>query len=108
MEGTSVCRGEATNGQTCTSENQHHCQIKFELMHKKDALVEFDVFVKTWGVEKAIECLTKDGDALLTFYDFPAEHWKHLRTTNVIESSFATVCHRTVRSKLRDVFSTRP
>jgi hypothetical protein len=45
------------------------------------------------------ECLIKDRDALLAFYDFPAEHWKHLRTTNVIESSFATVRHRTVRSK---------
>src|SRR5262249_4649307 len=49
--------------------------------------------------DKAVECLTKDRDALLGFYDFPAEHWKHLRTTNVIESSFATVRHRTVRSK---------
>jgi putative transposase len=46
-----------------------------------------------------LECLIKDRDALLAFYDFPAEHWKHLRTTNVIESSFATVRHRTVRSK---------
>ena len=54
-----------------------------------------------WGVkyDKAVECLVKDRDALLAFYDFPAEHWKHLRTTNVIESSFATVRHRTVRSK---------
>jgi len=43
--------------------------------------------------------LTKDCDALLAFYDFPAEHWKHLRTTNVIESAFATVRHRTVRAK---------
>jgi putative transposase len=43
--------------------------------------------------------LVKDRDALLAFYDFPAEHWKDLRTTNVIESSFATVRHRTVRSK---------
>jgi hypothetical protein len=43
--------------------------------------------------------LSKDRDALLAFYDFSAEHWKHLRTTNVIESSFATVRHRTVRSK---------
>jgi hypothetical protein len=43
--------------------------------------------------------LIKDRDALLAFYDFPAEHWKHLRTTNVIESSFARVRHRTVRSK---------
>ena len=44
-------------------------------------------------------CLTKDRDVLLAFYDFPAEHWKHLRTSNPIESSFATVRHRTVRSK---------
>ena len=48
--------------------------------------------------DKAVECLVKDRDALLAFYDFPAEHWKHLRTTNVIESSFATVRHR-MRSK---------
>ena len=68
---------------------------------KKDALAAFDVFVETWGVkyEKAVECLVKDRDALLAFYDFPAEHWKHLRTTNVIESAFATVRHRTVRAK---------
>src|SRR5215475_758124 len=68
---------------------------------KEDALVAFDVFVETWGAkyDKAVGCLTKDREALLAFYDFPAEHWKHLRTTNVIESSFATVRHRTVRSK---------
>jgi putative transposase len=68
---------------------------------KKDALAAFDAFVESWGVKyhKAVECLIKDRDALLTFYDFPAEHWKHLRTTNVIESSFATVRHRAVRSK---------
>ena len=68
---------------------------------KKDALAAFDAFVETWGVkyDKPVECLIKDRDALLTFYDFPAEHWKHLRTTNVIESSFATVRHRTVCSK---------
>ena len=68
---------------------------------KTDALAAFDAFVETWGVkyDKAVECLIKDRDALLGFYDFPAEHWKHLRTTNVIESSFATVRPRTVRSK---------
>jgi putative transposase len=68
---------------------------------KKDALAAFDTFVEIWGVkyDKAVECLIKDRDALLAFYDFPAEHWKHLRTTNVIESSFATIRHRTVRSK---------
>ena len=43
--------------------------------------------------------LTKDQGALLAFYDFPAEHWQHIRTTNPIESVFATVRHRTVRSK---------
>ena len=49
--------------------------------------------------EKAVTCLTKDGDALLTFYDFPAEHWDHLRTSNPIESVFATVRHPTVRTR---------
>jgi transposase-like protein len=65
------------------------------------ALAAFDAVVETWGVkyDKAVECLIKDREALLAFYDFPAEHWKHLRTTNVIESSFATIRHRTVRSK---------
>jgi transposase-like protein len=68
---------------------------------KNDALIAFDAFVENWGIkyDKAVDCLIKDRDALLAFYDFPAEHWKHLRTTNVIESSFATVRHRTVRSK---------
>src|SRR5829696_9202143 len=53
---------------------------------KKDALVAFDAFIEIWGVkyDKAVKCLIKDRDALLAFYDFPAEHWKHLRTTNVI------------------------
>src|SRR5580700_5017574 len=68
---------------------------------KKDALSAFDAFVETYQVkyERAVDCLTKDRDALLAFYDFPAEHWKHLRTTNPIESTFATVRHRTIRSK---------
>src|SRR4051794_18888386 len=59
---------------------------------KKEALMAFDGCVKTWRVkyEKAVECLIKDRDKLLAFYDFPAEHWKHL---NVIESSFATIRH---------------
>ncbi len=49
--------------------------------------------------ERGVACLTKDTEALLTFYDFPAEHWDHLRTSNPIESVFATVRHRTVRTK---------
>ncbi len=60
----------------------------------KEAAEEgIDRFAADYGVkyEKAVECLQKDRTALLTFFDFPAEHWKHLRTTNVIESPFATV-----------------
>jgi len=48
---------------------------------------------------QAVECLNKDRDVLLTFYDFPAEHWVHLRTTNPIESTFATVRLRTAKTK---------
>lgn len=60
-----------------------------------------DLFAQKYGAkyDKAVECLTKDRQALLAFYDFPAEHWSHLRTTNPIESVFATVRHRTVRTK---------
>jgi putative transposase len=60
-----------------------------------------NVFVEKYGAKypRAAECLTKDQDALLAFYDFPAEHWDHLRTSNPIESVFATVRHRTVRTK---------
>ncbi len=49
--------------------------------------------------DKAATCLAKDREALLAFYDFPAEHWKHIRTSNPIESTFATVRHRTTRAK---------
>jgi putative transposase len=58
-------------------------------------------FAEKYGAkyEKAVTCLVKDRDVLLTFYDLPAEHWDHLRTSNPIESVFATVRHRTTRSK---------
>ena len=61
----------------------------------------FDLFVASYEAKypKAVECLVKDRDVLLTFYDFPAEHWVHLRTTNPIESTFATVRLRTARTK---------
>jgi transposase-like protein len=88
-------------GQRCWVQVKCALQEIWVAETKKDALAAFDVFAETWGVkyDKAVECLVKDRDALLAFYDFPAEHWKHLRTTTVIESSFATVRHRTVRSK---------
>ena len=68
---------------------------------KAAAEVAFDAFIESYQLkyEKAAECLNKDRDPLLTFYDFPAEHWKHLRTSNPVESTFATVRHRTIRSK---------
>ena len=67
----------------------------------KDAEAAFEAFIAAYQLkyEKAAECLAKDRQALLAFYDFPAEHWKHLRTSNPIESTFATVRHRTIRSK---------
>ena len=67
----------------------------------KDAEAAFDAFIAAYQLkyDKAAECLAKDRQALLAFYDFPAEHWKHLRTSNPIESTFATVRHRTTRSK---------
>ena len=59
------------------------------------------LFAEKYGAkyERAVTCLVKDRDALLTFHDFPAEHWDHLRTANPIESVFATVRHRTVRTR---------
>jgi putative transposase len=68
---------------------------------KDDAVTAFDLFVETYGVkyERAVKKLTKDKDVLFTFYDFPAEHWKHIRTTNPIESVFATVRNRTRKTK---------
>jgi len=72
---------------------------------KDEAEKHFDDFIKICEAKypKATECLKKDRDALLTFYDFPAEHWRHIRTTNPIESTFSTVRLRT--AKVRSCFS---
>lgn len=68
---------------------------------QEDANKAFDAFLETYQAKypKATECLAKDRDVLLTFYDFPAEHWRHLRTTNPIESTFATIRLRHRRTK---------
>ncbi len=68
---------------------------------RHDAEKAFDRFLAKYQTkyDKAADCLAKDRDALLAFYDFPAEHWKHIRTGNPIESTFATVRHRTKRAK---------
>ena len=73
----------------------HHAETKAA------ALLAIKVFTEKYEVKygAAVACLTKDAEALLTFFDFPAEHWDHLRTSNPIESVFATVRHRTVRTK---------
>ncbi len=68
---------------------------------KEDANKAFDLFVTTYEPKypKAVECLVKDSDELMTFFDFPAKHWQSIRTTNPIESAFATIRHRTKRTK---------
>jgi transposase-like protein len=72
---------------------------------KDDAQRHFYDFIRVYGAKypKAAECLEKDREQLLTFYDFPAEHWRHIHTTNPIESTFATVRLRT--DKVRGCFS---
>lgn len=68
---------------------------------RETAEAAFDLFVKTYEDKypATVQCLLKDQDELLAFYDFPAAHWKSIRTTNPIESTFATIRHRTKRSK---------
>ncbi len=68
---------------------------------KEDALKAYDDFIALYQAKypKACECLEKDKDVLFTFYDFPAAHWRHIRTTNPIESTFGTVRHRTRQTK---------
>lgn len=69
--------------------------------NRADAEKAFDNFLSNYEAKypKAAECLGKDRQALLTFYDFPAEHWIHIRTTNPIESTFATVRLRTAKTR---------
>jgi len=73
----------------------------------KEAEKNFDMFIELYGTKypKAAECLDKDRDVLLKFYSYPAEHWRHIRTTNPIESTFATVRLRT--AKVRNCFSSQ-
>jgi transposase-like protein len=75
--------------------------------NKEEAEKSFDAFIDIYEAKypKAVDCLKKDRDVLLTFYDFPAEHWRHIRTTNPIESTFATVKLRT--AKVRGCFSAK-
>ena len=83
------------------SKAKGHLQDIWMADTRSDAEKAFDFFQEAYGAkyDKAVECLTKDRERLLTFYDFPAEHWKHIRTTNPIESTFATVRLRTTKTK---------
>ncbi len=78
-----------------------HLQDIWMAETKAEADQAFNFFIQAYGVKyhKAVESLVKDRDRLLTFYDFPAAHWKHIRTTNPIESTFATVRLRTAKTK---------
>jgi putative transposase len=73
----------------------------YEAENREGAEKAFDRFLAKYGAkhDKAAACLAKDREALLAFYDFPAEHWKHVRTSNPIESTFATVRLRTATTK---------
>ena len=73
----------------------------YEAENRDAAERAFDRFIAKYGAkyDKAVACLTKDRELLLTFYDFPAEHWKHVRTTNPVESTSATVRLRTDKTK---------
>lgn len=87
--------------QSVQAKAKGHLHDIWQAETRAEAEVAFDVFVETYGVkwDKAVDKLVKDRAALLTFYDYPAEHWKHIRTSNPIESTFATVRHRTKRTK---------
>jgi putative transposase len=68
---------------------------------REDAQKAFDLFIEIYEPKypKAAVCLHKDRTELMAFYDFPAQHWQSIRTSNPIESTFATIRHRTKRSK---------
>lgn len=86
---------------TLQSKAKASLQAIFMAATRADAIGAFGQFVRTYGAKypKAVEKLVQDKDSLLAFYDFPSEHWLHIRTTNSIESTFATVRHRTTRSR---------
>ena len=91
-----------------------HLQDIWMAETKTGAAAAFDFFIQAYGAkyDRAAGKLSKDKDVLLSFYDFPAEHWKHIRTSNPIESTFATVRHRTKKTKgclsRKTALATRP
>jgi transposase-like protein len=83
------------------SKAKEHIKDMYMAPTREDALEAYDHFVNTYKDKypNAVKCLVKDKDVLFTFYDFPAANWNHIRTTNPIESTFATVRLRTKKTK---------
>ena len=101
------CRVHKTANVTGAMPKSLHDRAKSDLHDiwmaetKTEAEAAFDLFVKTCGVKygQAVQKLVKDREELMTFYDFPAEHWTHIRTTNPVESVFSTVRNRTRKTR---------
>ena len=89
------------HSQTISTKGQGHDPRHLEAETKDDVIKAFDLFVKTYEAKypEATLCLQKDSEELMAFFDFPAQHWQSIRTSNAIASAFATVRHRTKRSK---------
>ena len=77
--------------------------------NKKEAIKAIEAFAKEFGVKwpKAIEKITSDKETLLTFYDYPAEHWRHLRTTNPVENRHTQYAHRSPACSSSSSFAER-
>ena len=97
---TRVQRAQLATG-ICAAEREELPAPDLDGSNPKPGTVQLDRFIRTYEDKypKAVCCLVKDREELLTFYDFPAAYWQSLRTTNPIESTFATIRHRTKRSK---------
>ena len=92
---------EAVEPKSIQNQVKHDLREIWTAPDRTAAEKAIDIFAEKYGpkYDKAVQCLVKDQDQLLAFFDFPAEHWDHIRTSNPIESVFATVRHRTVRTK---------
>jgi putative transposase len=84
-----------------TAQGQGGAAPDLDGIHPSHGRGAFEQFIQVYEAKypKAVQCLVKDRERLLTFYDFPAEHWVHLRTTNPVESTLGTIRHRADRAK---------
>jgi hypothetical protein len=96
-----LVRKTTGGAEICATEGQGSSERHLDGRDQGRGDTAFDFFVEVYGVkcDRAVKCLIKDRADLLAFYDFPAEHWKHIRTTNPIESTDLSVRHRTKKPK---------